>query len=230
VAARSAADHSTKGTFVNLLRVDASIQGPNSASSGLADIVLASLANSTQSSPNEVRRHLGADPLPSDAWAQAVMGSFTPEAQRSPAQLSALSLAREVAAELRDADVAVLALPLYNWGVSQHVKAWIDLAIAGGEQGEQLLAGTPTVLITTRGGAYGPGTPKEGWDHSIDYLRRILADVWGAELTVIERELTLVGVNPALDFLAEQGAAAKVAAEQAAADAGRRLGGLVLTG
>ena len=79
------------------------------------------------------------------------------------------------------------------------------------------------VLLTTRGGAYGTGTPKEGWDHSIDYLRRVLAEVWGADLTVVERELTLVGVNPALDQFADLGAAAKEAAEAAAVEAGRAL-------
>lgn len=211
---------------MTLLRVDASIQGPNSASSALADIVV---SNFSSHQPDEtiVTRHLGADPLPANTWADAVMGSFTPESDRTPEQASAIALAQDVAAELRDADLVVLALPLYNWGVSQHVKAWIDVALAGAPQGEQLLEGTPTVLITTRGGAYGPGTPKEGWDHSIDYLRRILAEVWGADLTVIERELTLVGVNPALDFLSEQGAAAKATAEQAAAEAGSRLAQLV---
>lgn len=214
---------------MTLLRIDASIQGPHSASSALADIVVDTFAGSLPGDADVVRRHLGADPLPSNAWAEAVMGSFTPEDQRTAAQQSALTLAAELAAELRDADVAVFALPLYNWGVSQHVKVWIDLVIAGAAQGEQLLERTPTVLITTRGGAYGPGTPKEGWDHSIDYLRRIFADVWGAELTVIERELTLVGVNPALDFLAEQGAAAKSAAERAAAEAGSRMAQLELT-
>ena len=211
---------------MTLLRVDASIQGPNSASSALADIVV---SNFVSHQPDEaiVTRHLGANPLPANTWADAVMGSFTPESDRTPEQASAIALAQDVAAELRDADLVVLALPLYNWGVSQHVKAWIDVALAGAPQGEQLLEGTPTVLITTRGGAYGPGTPKEGWDHSIDYLRRIFAEVWGADLTVIERELTLVGVNPALDFLSEQGAAAKATAEQAAAEAGSRLAQLV---
>ena len=47
--------------------------------------------------------------------------------------------------------------------------------------------------------AYGAGTPREGWDHSTGYLVRILGDVWGADLTVVEREFTLVGVTPALD-------------------------------
>ena len=79
------------------------------------------------------------------------------------------------------------------------------------------------VLVTTRGGAYGPGTPREGWDHSTLFLRRILADVWGAELTVIEREFTLVGVNPALDQFSEAAAEMKQAAEEAAAKAGWAL-------
>ena len=119
----------------------------------------------------------------------------------------------------------MLALPLYNFGVSQHTKTWMDLAIAGAPQGTRLLEGTPTVLLVTRGGSYAPGTPREGWDHSTDYLRRVLVDVWGADLTVVEREFTLVGVNPALDGFAEVAALMHRAAEQAATEAGAALAG-----
>ncbi|WP_454049539.1 FMN-dependent NADH-azoreductase [Cellulomonas sp. Marseille-Q8402] len=207
---------------MTVLRVDATIQGTASASARLADLVTAELAAGR---PNEtvVRRHLGADPLPADAWATAVGAGWTPAEQRTPQQAAAVALAVEVADELRAADAAVLALPLYNWGVSQHVKTWIDLVIAGGTPGEPVLAGKPVVLITTRGGGYGPGTPKEGWDHSIDYLRRIVGEVWQADLTVIERELTLVGVNPAMDALAEPAELMKKQAEAAAVAAGRAL-------
>lgn len=207
---------------MTILRIDASIQGPRSASSALADLVV---AEAIAARPDErvVARHLAVEPLPADSWAAAVSGRWAPEADRTQAQREALDLAERLADELRSADAAVLALPLYNWGVSQHAKTWIDMAIAGAPTGARLLDGTPTVLITTRGGAYGPGMPKEGWDHGIDYLRRVLADVWGADLTVIERELTLVGVNPALDALAEPAALSKKLAEEAAADAGRFL-------
>jgi FMN-dependent NADH-azoreductase len=207
---------------LTLLRVDASIQGPRSASSALADQVLAQFS-ALRPDEKIVTRHLGNEPLPSNAWPTAVAANFTPEADRTPEQAAVAQLAVIVAAELSDADAAVLALPLYNWGVSQHVKTWIDLAIAGAPSGARLLEGKPVVLLTTRGGAYGPGTPKEGWDHSIDYLRRILAEVWGANLTVIERELTLVGVNPALDQFADKAALMKKTAEQAADDAGASL-------
>ncbi|HEY5785877.1 MAG TPA: NAD(P)H-dependent oxidoreductase [Microlunatus sp.] len=213
---------------MTLVRIDASIQGPRSASSALADLVQTEYTVEHRDGP-VLCRHLGASPLPSDAWAAAVSGSFSDPAQHTPEQTAAVALAQELAAELTSADAVIVALPLYNWGVSQHAKTWIDLAIAGAAPGTRLLDGTPVVLLTTRGGAYGPGTPKEGWDHSIDYLRRVLADVWGADLTVVERELTLVGVNPALDQFADLGAAAKEAAESAAVAAGRALAARTVT-
>lgn len=207
---------------MTLLRIDSSIQGRNSASSALADQVVDEF-RAARPSEDVVTRHLAEAPLPSDAWPNAIGAGFTPEDQRTDRQRRALELAAELAGELRAADRAVLALPLYNWGVSQHVKIWMDLAIAGATPGTALLEGTPTVLVTTRGGAYGPGTPKEGWDHNLGYLCRVLADVWGADLTVIEREFTLVGVNPALDEFSEQAAAIKKEAEEAAVAAGRAL-------
>lgn len=207
---------------MNLLRIDASIQGPRSASSALADLVTTEFV-AGQPDATVHTRHIGADPLPSDLWATAVGAGFTPEADRSPEQVAAVAQAKELAGELSSADAVVLALPLYNWGVSQHVKTWIDVAIAGAPTGTRLLDGTPTVLIVTRGGGYGPGTPKEGWDHSIDYLRRIVGEVWGADLTVIERELTLARVSPAMAALVELADSVQQQAEQAAVAAGRAL-------
>ena len=207
---------------MTLLRIDASIQGELSASSALADLVLAELAANR---PDEtvVVRHLGQHPLPSDAWGLAVSASATPEADRTPEQVAALALAVELATELQAADAAVFALPLYNFGVSQHVKVWFDLLLVGAPLGTRLLDGKPVVLITTRGGSYAPGTPREGWDHNTAYLRRILEDVWGADVTVVEREFTLVGVNPALDAFTDAAAQLKAAAEDSAVVAGKKL-------
>ena len=205
---------------MSVLRIDASIQGQRSASTELADVVEAEWS-ATRRETAFVRRHLGAEPLPGDAWAAAVHAGFTPEDQRTPAQRDAVALAGALADELRQAEAAILALPLYNWGVSQHVKTWIDLAIAGGENGERLLEGKHAIVLTTRGGGYSPGTPREGWDHNTEYLRRIVGDVWGAELTLIERELTLAGVNPAMDPFLEAAELMKKVAHEAASQAGR---------
>ncbi len=207
---------------MTLLRIDASIQGPRSAGSALADRVLDRFTAARPEVP-VVRRHLAEDPLPATAWADAIAGSFSPEADRSDAQREALALAEQLATELRDASAAVLALPLYNFGVSQHVKTWIDLAIAGAPQGTRPFEGKPVVAVVTRGGAYGAGTPREGWDHCTDYLQRILVDIWGADLTLIEREFTLVGVNPALDEFTEVADLMRKTAEEAADEAGADL-------
>ncbi|MCW2569436.1 MAG: acpD [Mycobacterium sp.] len=210
---------------MTLLRIDASIRTDGSASREIADIVEAEWRQSHPGDP-VVRRHLGTDPLPADAWAHAVAAAGTPEAERTPEQRAAAALAGELVDELLAADAVLLAVPLYNFGVSQHIKTWVDLVIAeprGGAGAAPLLAGKPTVLVTVRGGAYGAGTPREGWDHSTGYLRRILGDVWGADLTVVEREFTLVGVNPALDAFTDQAAALKDAAHAAAREAGRAL-------
>jgi FMN-dependent NADH-azoreductase len=208
---------------MTLLRLDASINPANSASRAIADIVESEWLAANPAG-TIVRRDLGTEPLAADAWTAALRASWTPEAARTQEQTAAIALAAGLAEELRAADAVLLAVPLYNFGIPQHVKTWIDLVIAGAENAnEPLLAGKPAVLVVVRGGAYGPGTPREGWDHSTAYLRRILADVWGADLTVVEREFTLVGVNPALDDFKDQAAEFRDAAHAAAAVAGKAL-------
>lgn len=209
---------------MTLFRLDASISPGNSASAAIAGIVESEWL---RSHPGDVviRRDIGTEPLPADAWANAVTGARTPEADRSEQQRDAVALAARLAGELAATDAVLLAVPLYNFGVSQHIKTWIDLVIAAPRDGGSgpLLAGKPAVLVVVRGGAYGAGTPREGWDHSTSYLRRILADVWGARLTMVEREFTLVGVNPALDQFAELAEQMKDSAHSAAREAGRAL-------
>ncbi|MYT73484.1 MULTISPECIES: NAD(P)H-dependent oxidoreductase [unclassified Streptomyces] len=207
---------------MSLLRIDASILGPASAGSELADLVVDTWAAEHPQEPI-VTRHLGTNPLPAQAWADAVSAGYAPEDQRTDGQKAAVALAAELRAELTDASQVVLASPFYNFGVSQHLKTWIDLVIASGDPSDRLLEGKKVVLLVTRGGAYGAGTPREGWDHMTDYLRRILVDVWGGDVTVVEREFTLVGVNPALDQFKDLGAELKANAHEAAREAGKSL-------
>ena len=211
---------------MTLFRLDASIRTEGSASREIADVVEAEWL-ATHPGDTVVRRHIGVDVLPADAWAHAVAGSLTPLEQRTTSQHAAGRLAAELTDELLDADAVLLAVPLYNFGVSQHVKTWIDLVQTDPRTsaGTPLLEGRPVVLCTVRGGAYGAGTPREGWDHSTAYLRRILADVWGADLTVVEREFTLVGVNPALDGFEDLAQQMHDGALSAAREAGQVLAG-----
>ncbi|MCA2226220.1 NAD(P)H-dependent oxidoreductase [Nonomuraea aurantiaca] len=207
---------------MSLFRLDASILPGTSSSAELADLVEAEWTATRPGVP-VVRRHLATDPLPAEAWALAATAGFTPEPDRTQAQRDALALAVRLAAELEAADAVLLAVPLYNYGVSQHFKTWADLVIAGAGTGTPVLKGKPTVLATVRGGGYGPGTPREGWDHSTPYLTRVLADMWEADLTVVERELTLAAANPAMEALRPLAAQLHGDALAAARDAGREL-------
>src|SRR5690606_38609380 len=58
-------------------------------------------------------------------------------------------------------------------------------------------------IVVSRGGGYGPGTPREGWDHDTPYVRRIFADVLNADVTVVTAELTLAPVKPEMAHLRE---------------------------
>jgi FMN-dependent NADH-azoreductase len=214
---------SMEGKEMTLFRLDASIRTDGSASREIADIVENEWLDN-HPGDTVVRRHIGVDVLPADAWGLSVSAAYSPEATWTDQQRAARELATALADEVTSADAILLAVPLYNFGVSQHIKTWIDLIVTVADPDRQLMAGKPVVLATVRGGAYGAGTPREGWDHSTAYLRRILADVWGADLTVVEREFTLVGVNPALDAFTDAAAEMHKLALDEARIAGRALG------
>jgi len=210
---------------MTLFRLDASIRVEGSHSRALADLVEHEW---TQAHPGDqvIRRHLATDPIPATAWADAVGGAFVPAQDRSQAQTDAAALAATLVDELVAADALLFAVPLYNFGVSQHFKTYADLVItdprmAAGQA--SAIAGKPAVLVTVRGGAYGAGTPREGWDHATPWMRRILQDVWGLDLRAVEEELALVGVNPALDQFAELAKTMRAEAAALATEHGRSL-------
>ncbi|WP_328330977.1 MULTISPECIES: FMN-dependent NADH-azoreductase [unclassified Streptomyces] len=210
---------------MSLFRLDTSILGTQSSTGTLADLVEQEWRAAAPDVP-VVRRHLGEAPLPPTAWAAAVATQFAPPDRHTPEQRDAVALAASLADELIAADALILAAPLYNFGVSQHLKTWVDLVITDprmAPSGDKPLTGKPAVLLTARGGAYGPGTPRDGWDHAIGWMRRIFSDVWNLQLTVVERELTLVGFDPALDRFTELASRIRITAEEQARAAGRDL-------
>jgi FMN-dependent NADH-azoreductase len=214
---------------MSLYRLDASIRVEGSNSRAIADIVEQEWRNAH---PGEsvVRRHVGVDPIPATSWATAVFASYTPEESRTDEQRAALALAATLTDELIAADELLFAVPLYNFGVSQHFKTWVDMVVSDPRMGagaQPVLAGKPAVLVTVRGGNYRPGTPREGWDHATGWMRRILSDVWRLDLKVVETEFTTVGVNPALDQFKDLARQLRQEAEELARSHGRELGAAV---
>jgi FMN-dependent NADH-azoreductase len=58
-----------------------------------------------------------------------------------------------------------------------------------------LLDDTDFIVLASRGGGYGPGTPREGWDHAQTWLSQALS-VTGLQPRFINAELTTADANP----------------------------------
>lgn len=191
--------------MTTIFRLDASIRNKGSVTRAVASTLESALLADAPDT-KILRRDLAHAPLPSPVWAAALTGSHTPVRGRTPEQREALALAAELGDELSQADAFIFAIPMYNFGVPPHVKAWIDVLTTDprfSPRSANPIAGKPAYLVVARGGAYGPDTPREGWDHATGWLKLILGTIWGLELNVIETELTTADVNPAQAELRE---------------------------
>lgn len=211
-----------------LFRLDASLAGDTSVSRAVADTFERTWLREHPDG-TVLRRDLGGQPVPM-IDTTAVGARFTPAADRTQEQREALELAETLTAELVYSDAYLFAVPLYNWTNPASLQAWVDriftaTPLRAGE-GEPI-AGRPAVVVHSRGGGYGAGTPREGWDHAEPYLRRILTDVWKLDVTMVTAELTLAATVPAMAHLKDVGAASLQAAHIAAEDHGRRVAELV---
>lgn len=161
---------------MNILQINASAHRRGSQSSQLADAISARLLARSPGAQLR-RRELARDPHPEQDDA-ALEALALPAAQRSPAQAARVARDDALIAEIQEADVLVLAVPMYNFGIPAQLKNWID-AIArarvtfrytdNGPEG--LLKGKKVYVATTRGGLH-RDLPS---DLVEPYLRRVLA-------------------------------------------------------
>lgn len=207
-----------------LFRLDTSIRSEGSVSREVADTLERAYLDQHPDG-SVVRRDLRTDPVPADAWPAAALAGLRPEDPRGDEARAAVDLAARLADEVEAADALVVATPLYNFGVSQQLKMWIDLLITDPRfaPGTAPLRGTPVTLVIARGGGYGEGTPRAGWDHATGWIVRILRDVWGGDVTLVEAELTLADTVPAMAELRPLADQVRARAHELADDAGRDM-------
>jgi FMN-dependent NADH-azoreductase len=216
---------------MNLFRLDASFTLEGSVSRAVADTLVAA-ARDANPELTLVRRDIGLQPLPY-VLPDAFRAGRAPEGTTlTPAQQAARGLATELADEVAASDAIIVAVPLYNFGVPSQVKNWIDILFTDprfASGAPSAIVGKPVTLVLSRGGGYGEGTPRYGWDHNTPYLERIFADVWGAEVTVIAAELTLANVVPQMEALRPMAKDLLGAAHETATQRGRHLAETALT-
>lgn len=107
--------------------------------------------------------------------------AFTTAAEaRSPEQQAVIAYSDALINELKAADVIVLGLPLYNFGVPSQLKAYFDHVARAGvtfryttNGPEGLIKGKKVYVFATRGGLYA-GTPLDTQTNYVrDFLRFI---------------------------------------------------------
>lgn len=203
--------------MAQLLHIDASITGEQSVSRRLT---ARAVRNWQAAHPGGAvaYRDLGAEPVPHLLHSGLVAHQMPPEAH-DPEHAASHAMSRALVEELATADTIVLGLPLYNYGPPSAVKAWVDHFVVAGlsidpEDGPGRPGSPEFVVIHTRGGGYGPGTPRDGWDHAEAWLPHAVAST-GLQPRFITAELTLSGVNPELAHLKPQAAESLAAAERA---------------
>jgi FMN-dependent NADH-azoreductase len=203
----------------NLLHIDSSILGGNSVSRSLTAGIVARL-KAADPSLVETYRDLAAAPIPHLsgthlAAAQGLAGQLDPALEHE------LALGNQVLDEFVAADVVVIGVGFYNFGVPSQLKAWVDrIAVAGktfryAEKGVEGLAGGKRVILAiSRGGFYGPGTPMATFEHAETYLRGIFGFLGITAIEVIAAEGVAVG--PEQREASVQAAQTQIAALQAA--------------
>jgi len=141
-----------------------------------------------------IERDLTATALPliTDEFVQAM---HTNSATLTAEQKKVLAISDALVEELVQADTIVIGAPMYNFAIPAPLKAWIDQVVragktvlfsASGPQGT--LQGKNVYVVTSRGGAFRPGTPTERFDYQEPYLRHILAFIGLTDVTFIHAE------------------------------------------
>jgi FMN-dependent NADH-azoreductase len=141
-------------------------------------------------------RDLAADPIPHLDHV-AFSSAFVAPVDRTPAQVAARAFGDELIEELLAADTVLIGLPLYNFGPPSTFKAWFDRIVVP-ERTIGKLGDKKFVIVTARGGGYGPGTPREGWDHREPWLRHALRHLGVEDPLFVDTELTLARESPAM--------------------------------
>jgi FMN-dependent NADH-azoreductase len=202
---------------MNILVISSSAAGDASVSSGLAARFVDSVREANAAA-HVVLRDVGANPLPhlTSETVAAIKGEPT-----TPAELEARALSDALIGELQQADLIVIASPMYNFGMSSTLKAWFDHVLRAGvtfrytaNGPEGLLKGKRTVVIESRGGLYSEG-PAAAMDGQEPHIRTMLGFVGLDDVTYIRAEKLAFGPDVAGAVIEEAAAALGLIAREA---------------
>jgi len=119
---------------------------------------------------------------------------FTRPEQRTPAHITTIQPSEDAIAELLEADIIVISVPVYNFNIHSTLKAWIDHIVRGGRTVkfggngvEGLVKGKKVYLAISSKGIYSEG-PLKQFDFVEPYLRYVLGYMGMNDITVLRVE------------------------------------------
>jgi FMN-dependent NADH-azoreductase len=134
---------------------------------------------------------------------EEVQAFYTPSESRTPPQKELLQVSDKVIQEIFDADIIVIGAPLYNFGISSLLKAWIDHIARAGvtfrytENGPEGLVRNKKVYVAmSSGGIYSSG-PTQAYDFVSPYLKTILGFLGMTDVDVVRAEGTALATTKA---------------------------------
>lgn len=185
---------------MKILHVDSSILGPYSVSKQLSASTVAKLK--TKSPDAAVTyRDLG------DHTMQHLTGAYLgagrdPGGDHTPEIKADLALGSAIMQEFLSADVIVIGVAFYNFGISSQLKAWVDRIVIVGQtfcytaegRPEGLVPGKRVIMAIARGGFYGAGSPIESFEHAETYLRTVFGFLGISNIETVAAEG--IGIGP----------------------------------
>lgn len=180
--------------MTKILVIRSSATGDASVSNALIDAYLAAMP-----AASVVERNLDSNPVPHVTSASlAGIGRQAPEGAQF-AETRALQ--DQLIAEVFDADVLVIGLPLYNFGMPSTLKSWFDYVARAGTtfqytaQGpEGLVTGKQAVLAHARAGQYDDAS---GFPFAIAHARSLLGFIGITDVETVIAEGMAFGPDAA---------------------------------
>jgi FMN-dependent NADH-azoreductase len=188
---------------MNILQINSSARIENSQSTNLANSLVQRIRADRPEATLTVR-DLSRTPHPA-LDESALQALFTPADQRTAEHVDRVALDDILIAEIVAADVVVLGVPMYNFGVPTQLKNWIDAIsrasvtfryTAAGPEG--LLTGKKVYVALTRGGQY-RNTPA---DTQVPYLKTIFGFLGMTDVQFVYAEGLAMGPEALQNALA----------------------------
>jgi FMN-dependent NADH-azoreductase len=177
---------------MKILHLISSARGEASSSLQLGNAIVAKL-QAAHAGSSVVVHNLTATPFPHLEEVH-LQSFFTPQEQHTPELAAAVQHSDTAIAELTEADVLVIGVPMYNFTIPSTLKTWIDHIVRAGktffytEKGpEGLVKGKKVYLAIASGGVYSEG-PMQQFDFTEPYLRATLGCLGMTDVTVIRAE------------------------------------------